>query len=253
MKHSEFLHSLRKNWPLIVLVVLVDIFFFYAFSKVYIAEFQTLSIQMTKMNAFLQTNVGSFVQTQDVNALNVDFSEFDAVAKTIYWSIARVLAYLLSFWILFQGSAWLFCSRMAEHKVDVPKFVGKFVVVSLIGFAAVLGVMAGAVWLAYRSYTTALPLIGHTGIIILAMTAILVLLYGVCVGYAVPLKRWWATVKNYRVGMTYVCSLILFVVLYYGLLWLAQTAVLVALAYAIIVVLPLLVLARVYFIKKCEE
>ena len=250
--HSEFLHSLRKNWPLLFLVIILDIFFLYAFGKVYIAEFQTLSVHMSRMNALLQDSLGTFTQTEDTNDLQVDFVEFDKVMRLIYESIARVLLYLFLFWTLFQGANWYFCTRMAQHNIAVPKFIARFVSVTLVGFLGFLGIFSGAIYAAYKSTETPIPFIGHDGIVIIAVTALLVLLYAVFVAYSVPLKRWWHTFKNYKVAITYISIVLLGVVFQYSLVWLAQKDVLFMLIAAIVVVLPTFVLARVFFIKQCE-
>lgn len=249
--HSLFLHSLRKNWPLLFLVIMLDIFFLYAFGKVYVVEFQTLSVHMSKMNALLQTSLGEFMQTEDTNDLQVDFVEFDRVMRLIYANIARVLLYLFTFWTLFQGCSWYFCMRMAQKQVNVAKYVWRFILISVVGFLGFLGIFAGAIYLAYKSTSTTIPLVGHDGIVIIAIAALLILMYGVFVGYSVPLKRWWHNAKNYKVAVTYVSVIILGVIFQYGLVWLAQKGVLFALIAAIGIVLPTLVLGRVFFIRQC--
>lgn len=253
MKHSEFLHSLSKNWFLIFLVIVLDVFFFYSFGKVYVGEFQELSVHMTQLNAVLGSNMAQLAQTENPNDLNVDVVRVEAIAKQIYAGIARVFGFLLVFWLAFQGSAWFFCTRIAEHKLKPGDFFVRFVAVSVLGFVGFLIIFAGTLYLAYTSYSTPLPLIGHDGVVIIAIAAVFVLLYGVVVGYAVPLKRWWKTVKNYKIALTYLVLVIVFVLLQASMLWLAKLSVLYGLAFALLMVLPLLVLSRVYFIKTCEN
>lgn len=250
--HSEFLHGLRKHWVLVFLVIILDVFFLYSFGKVYVAEFQELSVHMTKLNALLGSSMAQVAQTENPEDLNVDLVAVEAIAKQIYAGIARVFGFLLLFWLAFQGSSWFFCTRMAEHKLKPLDFFARFSVVSVIGFVGFVLIFAGTMYLALKLSTATLPLIGHDGVVVIAIAAVLVLLYGVVVGYAVSLKRWWKAVRNYKHALTYVGIVILFVLLYAVTLYLAKVSVWYGLSAAVFVVLPVLVLSRVYFIKACE-
>ncbi|MBI4150973.1 hypothetical protein HY492_02500, partial [Candidatus Woesearchaeota archaeon] len=42
--------ALKKGWPLLLLIVVLDIFFLYSFGKVYFTEFQALSLDLQKLN-----------------------------------------------------------------------------------------------------------------------------------------------------------------------------------------------------------
>ncbi len=253
----NFWHYFHKSWPLLILVVVLDIFFLYSFGKVYFTEFQVLSLHLGKLNALLQSGLGAMVSTNDASNISLDVAAFDAATHAIYWSIARVLGFLFLFWTIFQGSAWYFCHRIVGQTRKFPSFFLRFALVSLAGFILFLAILSGAMLLAFKSASDPFPLIGRTGISIIAASFVLIIYYFLTIAYSVLCHgSFWKRFKHASIyhiatnGGWYALMLVTLAILYLIIAWLAESYVLIAMSVVLFVLLPVISVWRVFFISK---
>ena len=249
---------LRRVFPLLILIVVLDIFFLYSFGKVYFTEFQVLSLDLQKLNVLLQSGLGEMVSANDASNVALDVAAFDAIVRSIYFNIARVLGFLFLFWTAFQGSVWYFCHRIVGKARALPDFFWRFALVSIVAFLIFLLILSGAMLLAFKSASDPLPLIGRTGISLLAAIAMLILYYFVMVAYSVLCHgAFWKRFTHASIyhmaknGISYVGMLLSLGVCYIIASWLAKSDyILVAMSFVLFVLLPVVAFWRVYFVSS---
>ncbi|MBI4145098.1 hypothetical protein HY493_02725 [Candidatus Woesearchaeota archaeon] len=261
MKQAFFrtLETIKMHWYLILLIVALDIAFLYAFGKVYASIFQTTAAHLDTINQLLQGSIGQFTTTSDPGALNIGIEQFNQEVAFVKLGIAYILGYLLLFWLAFQGPAWYIIHRITG-KPRLPRFALRFVLTTIIGFAAFVGILIGIVALSFKTFSSPLPLIGQGGINTLAAIAVLALAYLVFVAYALPdnVQFWRSFVRTaFRrittTGLAYVLVLIVLAVLYAIMIWVLKQNVLAGFAFGAIILLPIFAALRVFFVESIKE
>lgn len=249
--------ALKKYWYLILLIVLVDIGFLYGFGKTYAIIFQELTIHLNAINDLLQQSVGTFTQTSDPSALNIGIDAFNEELNVVYRGILKILGNLFAFWFVSQGIIWTILHRMIGTKIRWP-FVGRFAATTVVGFLLFVGILAGGVYLSFKTFSAQIPLIGQNGINILVAIASFIFLYLLFAAYAVCdqqkfFRKWGSALKKRRVMLSFVFLIAIIAILYEALLRIGAGSVPWAFAFGIFIILPVLAVLRLLFLETIKE
>jgi|GEM_PF-6338414 len=247
-------HHLLQRWPLLLLMVVFEIAFLFLLPMAVVPVFQTIAIEQAELNALLQQGVGEFVQTNEDAALAAIHDQAVRQFEIIQRGIVKILLYLLAYWLVFHGIIWWLAHRIAGNRHGWD-FIWRFGLTTIVGFAVMVGAIGGMVSLAAYQFNSAVPLIGQFGMNLLTGIVALILLYFLLVAYCVLGKGFWkkcyvASIKKITTtGLAYVVAIFLVYVFGKLLIWLFSQHRMLALAYAFVILLPLVAKLRVFLIE----
>ncbi|HSU72286.1 MAG TPA: hypothetical protein VLJ21_00370 [Candidatus Binatia bacterium] len=262
MKHAllRTWRALVSRWYLVLLVVAIDIAFLYFFGRTYAGIFQQISTHLNTINALLQQSIGTFAQSNDATALELGMAQFNAEVAFVESTILQVIAYLAGYWLVCEGIAWYFVYRIADVKTRVVDFAWRFALATVAGLALFVGWISLIVWLSVKTFSSPVPLIGQSELNLIAAIGGLVLAYLLLVAYSVLEKGFWkkfsraAFKRITTTGLAYVLGLVVLFVLakLLGVIF-ATRNILLAFAFAVIILLPAMTALRVFLIEIIKE
>jgi hypothetical protein len=259
------LRDIRARWYLVLVIVFVDVLFFYFFGKTYATIFQEVSVHLDTINALLQTSIGGLTQNQDPNALQIGIEQFTAEFTAVKLGIVQILTWLWGFWTFLQGGAWYAAHQIAGTVREKRffrrtwTFIWQFVVATLVGYGVFLALLGGILKLSFIAFSNPIPLLGQTGINLIAGIGAFVFLYFLTTSYAAIgagfVKRFLrAAFYNFTdTGLAYVITLGILFLLGQTLALIAASNVILALAFGIIIVLPVGAALRVFLVEVVRE
>jgi len=258
LKHS--ITALLKKWPLMILILVVDVIFFTVFGFVYTLYFQKI---IGHLNIIMQQapSITTSLQEQDIYAaapiaqsLSLEIDEIKKLALLLAVST-------LVIWVAFQALNWWLSFRVSGRKISYVKYLKSFSVMSAI-WVAIASLIIYLSINTFFSNAFTLPgtqpndLILSIGLI----AAFAVVGYFALVSYSVTgkirevLKKtvMFAFLKS-EVFVAYIILLILAVIINFIMLGLSTINFMLSLIVGAVLVLLLLLYARVYMINVIQK
>lgn len=200
---SEASRTFWKNKKYIVLLVLLDIVFYYLFRTLHVNVFKQLAGHLTVATQIIQMQVSKVAEAAELldlnNALmqNQQFTtEYDAVLKYVL----LLFLGMLGLWTGFKGAQWYLAKKLVFGQVSFVKYFLKFAVYTLFWFVVLVILLAINVSLASSAKTSILPILGPTGTSILTSLFMLLLSYFTFISYlVVPEEK--TLRKTYQLGV----------------------------------------------------
>jgi len=249
-----------KNRKLLLFTTLIEVMFFYFYTniqqKVFLPLQGRLDIVMQAMGE--QTaNVTESIAPQLDSILLADPTVMAAYNDVLKFLGLFLLLILLN-WILFQGINWWLANKIVKKKVDFAQYAKKFIAYTIFWFAALFLLLIFVVLLADYASFGILPLVTTEIVSFLFVFLLLAIAYFSSISYSLipnaPWKQTWIQgAKNIRTVLpAFTVSIIILGLAGLVAFLLTRVNFSVSLLWVVVVALPSITFARIYFIKSLQ-
>lgn len=185
--------TISKSWKLFVankkllpVVVLVDVLFVYAMTRLHFEVFSRASTLILQLSAMISSDVAKAAESASPPTLDVlQTPEFINLYNQFLKHITIFMLGALLVWLVCKGITWLVAHKMVEKKVDWKNFALKFFGMTILWFAAFLLLTIIVLNLIHKAVYGAFPLIGQTGTNTVSLIAFWLLAYFVFISYSI--------------------------------------------------------------------
>lgn len=265
MKQQLFFTRIEHAWKtflkkrrMLLFTTLAEVFFFYFLTKIHVDVFLKIQEHLVVVMDAIQQQTEAVADVGGIGA-NVDQALLaDPTVVSAYNTILGLLGLffvlLLANWMIFQGINWWIANSMTKKKVPFAAYAWKFITFTLFWFVCLIALLVAFITLTNYASFSVLPLIGQS-VVQWAFFIFLALIgYFAAISYSIIPEKAWK--KTWNLGLfrakqivpAFIVALLLIFVAGGIATWLTRFHYSISLGWAIIVALPSITLARLYFI-----
>ncbi|MEM4337004.1 MAG: hypothetical protein QXG86_03300 [Candidatus Woesearchaeota archaeon] len=257
---EEAFGQIKKNWKLSLLIVALDILFFFIFGLVYTLYFDKILIQITKLMFILPNavSIAGAAQTPTASALAASHAIKSSV-YLIYKLLFLLAVSVFVIWVVFQSAIWYFSHKIVSRTPKGFNFVGYlrgFSVVSIIWFALFSLIIYISAITTINSFFINQTIAEESSFYFYGvLIPVIILFYFVIVSYSINgsiaeilKKTFYYSFKKFRVFLSYIILLLFLVLLNFLIIGLLRINKIFALVTGSILLLFYFLYARIFMI-----
>ena len=252
--------NVKKHYFLLLISSALEVLFFYVLTRLHVEIFRAAATHIKEAQKIIQSQVDKLAQTQyggldNMLMGNADFAmQYHEIIKYIGIFLIGVAA----LWFVLRALNWFIAHTIAGTKIIVKEFLKRFVMFSILGFAAlILILLAYTKMLSYAAFNP-LPLINAKTAHVLFGIMLITLHYLLSTAFSLPKNSRFSDIKKIitrakKIVPAFALSNLVLILLFIIPALLGRNHKWLGLCIGLFATIPMITIARIYLINALKN